>query len=116
MAALFPSYVITVLELFRKHGFEAYVVGGAVRDLLCGKHPHDYDIVTSARPEETRRLCKGAGLSVVENLGENFGVLVLLVERMRTALAVLRTARPWKKTWHEGTLRSMPWRWILRGT
>ena len=61
MAALFPSYVITVLELFRKHGFEAYVVGGAVRDLLCGKHPHDYDIVTSARPEETRRLCKGAG-------------------------------------------------------
>ena len=35
MAALFPSYVITVLELFRKHGFEAYVVGGAVRDLLC---------------------------------------------------------------------------------
>ena len=125
MAALFPSYVITVLELFRKHGFEAYVVGGAVRDLLCGKHPHDYDIVTSARPEETRRLCKGAGLSVVENLGENFGVLEPLkllptarkfMERMRTALAVLRTARPWKKTWHEGTLRSMPWRWILRGT
>ena len=39
MAALFPSYVITVLELFRKHGFEAYVVGGAVRDLLA-RDPH----------------------------------------------------------------------------
>ena len=90
MAALFPSYVITVLELFRKHGFEAYVVGGAVRDLLCGKHPHDYDIVTSARPEETRRLCKGAGLSVVENLGENFGVLVLLVEGRAVEVAAYR--------------------------
>lgn len=90
MAALFPSYVITVLELFRKHGFEAYVVGGAVRDLLCGKHPHDYDIVTSARPEETRRLCKGAGLSVVENLGENFGVLILLVEGRAVEVAAYR--------------------------
>ena len=108
MAALFPSYVITVLELFRKHGFEAYVVGGAVRDLLCGKHPHDYDIVTSARPEETRRLCKEP-LKLLPTARK-------FMERMRTALAVLRTARPWKKTWHEGTLRSMPWRWILRGT
>ena len=90
MAALFPSYVITVLELFQKHGFEAYVVGGAVRDLLCGKHPHDYDIVTSARPEETRRLCKGAGLSVVENRGENFGVLVLLVEGRAVEVAAYR--------------------------
>ncbi|WP_296328548.1 CCA tRNA nucleotidyltransferase [uncultured Acidaminococcus sp.] len=90
MAPLFPSYVITVLELFQKHGFEAYVVGGAVRDLLCGKHPHDYDIVTSARPEETRRLCKGAGLSVVENRGENFGVLVLLVEGRAVEVAAYR--------------------------
>lgn len=90
MAALFPSYVITVLELFQKHGFEAYVVGGAVRDLLCGKHTHDYDIVTSARPEETRRLCKGAGLSVVENRGENFGVLVLLVEGRAVEVAAYR--------------------------
>ena len=59
MAALFPSYVITVLELFRKHGFEAYVVGGAVRDLLCGKHPHDYDIVTSADRKKPAVFAKG---------------------------------------------------------
>lgn len=40
--------------------------------------------------EETRRLCKGAGLSVVENLGENFGVLVLLVEGRAVEVAAYR--------------------------
>lgn len=37
-------------------GFEAYVVGGAVRDLLMGKTPHDYDITTSAKPAEIKSL------------------------------------------------------------
>lgn len=40
----------------RQAGFEAYVVGGAVRDLLMGKTPHDYDITTSAKPAEIKSL------------------------------------------------------------
>ena len=47
--------LLTALE---DAGFEAYVVGGAVRDLLMGKEPHDYDITTSARPEDIRLLPK----------------------------------------------------------
>ena len=70
MAALFPSYVITVLELFRKHGFEAYVVGGACAICFAESIPMTTILSRAPRPEETRRLCKGAGLSVVENLGE----------------------------------------------
>ncbi|NOY82216.1 MAG: polynucleotide adenylyltransferase PcnB [Kiritimatiellaeota bacterium] len=39
-----------------QHGFDALVVGGAVRDLLLGREPKDYDIATSARPEEVKEI------------------------------------------------------------
>mgnify|MGYP000181458414 FL=1 len=38
-----------ILRLLTGAGFDAYIVGGAVRDILMGRTPHDYDIVTSAR-------------------------------------------------------------------
>lgn len=45
-----------VVRRLQKAGFEAYLVGGCVRDLLLGRTPKDFDIATSARPEEVRRL------------------------------------------------------------
>lgn len=48
-------YVLSVLE---NAGYSAYVVGGAVRDLLLGKQPRDYDIATSALPWQTKMLFK----------------------------------------------------------
>lgn len=39
-----------------KAGYDAYLVGGAVRDLLLGHHPKDFDVVTNATPEEIRQL------------------------------------------------------------
>ncbi|MGN0867632.1 MAG: CCA tRNA nucleotidyltransferase [Oligosphaeraceae bacterium] len=50
-----PVPVSVVRELTRA-GYEAYIVGGAVRDLLLGKAPKDYDISTSATPEEVRKV------------------------------------------------------------
>ncbi len=44
-----------VCETLQEHGFKAYVVGGAVRDLLIGQQPKDFDIATDATPEEIRR-------------------------------------------------------------
>ena len=37
-----------MVEQLQEHGFDAYVVGGAVRDLLIGKHPKDFDVATNA--------------------------------------------------------------------
>lgn len=48
-----PLPVSEALSCLEKNGFEAYVVGGCVRDSLLGKRPNDWDITTSARPEET---------------------------------------------------------------
>ena len=48
-----PAYVNTVLERLWAAGYEAYPVGGCVRDRLMGREPEDWDLCTSARPEET---------------------------------------------------------------
>ena len=45
-----------ILERLGEAGFEAYLVGGCVRDLLLGRAPKDFDVATSARPEEVREL------------------------------------------------------------
>lgn len=45
-----------VLETLNRHGYTAYLVGGSVRDLLLGHKPKDYDISTSAKPEEVKAL------------------------------------------------------------
>ena len=45
-----------VVETLRRAGHAAYIVGGSVRDLLLGKTPKDFDISTSAKPEEIRPL------------------------------------------------------------
>lgn len=51
-----PKNIHQVLNTLISNGHKAYIVGGCVRDLLCGKTPHDYDITTSALPQETLSL------------------------------------------------------------
>ncbi|MDD4271773.1 MAG: HD domain-containing protein [Patescibacteria group bacterium] len=47
-----PDYVKNIAEKLESAGFEAYIVGGCVRDLLMGREPKDWDITTKARPEK----------------------------------------------------------------
>ena len=49
-----------VLRRLARHGFQAYLVGGCVRDLLIGGHPKDFDIATSATPRQIRRLFRNS--------------------------------------------------------
>ena len=51
-----PDYALTVLERLERYGFEAYVVGGCVRDSLMGRTPKDWDVCTNALPEEVLRV------------------------------------------------------------
>lgn len=53
---VFPAAVEQVLTRLEEAGYEAYVVGGCVRDLLRGKSPDDWDMTTAARPEEVMAL------------------------------------------------------------
>ncbi len=48
-----------IINKLVEHGFEAYLVGGAIRDLLLGLHPKDFDIATDATPEDIKNIFKG---------------------------------------------------------
>ena len=41
---------LKVVEVLQEHGYDAYVVGGSIRDLLLGLKPKDFDVATNARP------------------------------------------------------------------
>ena len=53
---------LKVLYALKKAGFEGYLVGGGVRDLLLGREPKDFDVVTDAEPEQVKRLFRSARL------------------------------------------------------
>jgi len=53
---------LKVLYRLRKAGYQAYLVGGGVRDLLLGREPKDFDVATDARPEEVRALFRNCRL------------------------------------------------------
>ena len=68
---MIPDYVIKTIKKLQASGYEAYIVGGCVRDILMEKTPNDWDITTNARPEEILKVFPEAKY---EN---NFGTVIL---------------------------------------
>ena len=56
LKSLIDPAIIGIIVKLQNAGYEAYIVGGAVRDLLLDRTPKDYDISTSATPEEVRKV------------------------------------------------------------
>ena len=56
--SLISVHAIKTIQVLEENGFEAYLVGGAVRDLLFGIKPKDFDVVTNATPDEIHHLFK----------------------------------------------------------
>lgn len=54
-----PQNALAVMKRLEEAGYEAYLVGGCVRDLLLGRVPHDFDITTNALPDEVEALFNG---------------------------------------------------------
>ncbi len=54
--ALIPADAVTIINTIEASGFEAYIVGGCVRDLLMQREPNDWDITTSAKPEQIKEI------------------------------------------------------------
>jgi len=70
--ALSLTRAIEIAADLRSRGFQAWLVGGCVRDLILGREPKDYDISTDARPEELLQLFPKAQL-----VGAQFGVVLV---------------------------------------
>lgn len=58
MSVKIPNDVYDILNKIENAGFEAYIVGGAVRDFYLGKEPHDWDVTTNATPEQIKNIFK----------------------------------------------------------
>lgn len=75
----------SIVRELRRCGFEAYWAGGCVRDQLLGRTPKDYDVVTSAQPDEIRRVF---GPKRTKPIGAAFGVIAVYRPRMRGYIEV----------------------------
>ena len=64
---------VKVIKRLKQAGFEAYLVGGGVRDLLLGKTPKDFDVSTNATPEQVRRLFNNARI-----IGRRFKIVHII--------------------------------------
>ncbi|MBP9758099.1 CCA tRNA nucleotidyltransferase [Candidatus Dojkabacteria bacterium] len=70
-----PDYVINIARELINNGHKAYIVGGAVRDLILDRTPKDFDIATSALPDETLRIFPKS-----ISTGAKFGSIVVIIE------------------------------------
>ena len=71
-----PEKVKLIIERLESHGFEAYAVGGCVRDKILKRVPDDWDITTSAKPEEVKVL-----FCVTIDTGIKHGTVTVLIEK-----------------------------------
>src|SRR3989338_3743225 len=81
-----PS-ALKVIYRLQEHGYEAYLVGGGVRDILLGVEPKDFDVATSATPEEVKRLFSNARL-----IGRRFKLVHVLFGRDVIEVATFRAS------------------------
>ena len=86
------EYIIDVLE---QNGYEAYIVGGCVRDIIMGKTPHDYDITTSALPETVQGL-----FEKTVPTGIKHGTVTVIIDKTPIEVTTFRTDGNYKDSRH----------------
>lgn len=82
-----PSSVEYVLSKLKENGYQAYVVGGAVRDFLMGKTPHDYDLTSDALPSQISVVFKDF---YQEHSGEKHGTIRVIVDHKPIEITTFR--------------------------
>ena len=92
-----PDTVQFCMEKLERAGFEAFAVGGCVRDSLLGITPHDYDLCTNARPEETAKLFEKYTLV---RSGEKHGTIGVVVEGQVIEITTYRTEGGYQDSRH----------------
>lgn len=85
---MLPLEVQIALERLERAGFEAFAVGGCVRDTLLNRHPNDWDITTSARPEETAAVFSDC--RTIET-GIRHGTLTVILDGMPLEITTYRS-------------------------
>ncbi|MDO8730872.1 MAG: CCA tRNA nucleotidyltransferase [Candidatus Omnitrophota bacterium] len=104
MKGILYRNAVGIVRTLKKAGHEACLVGGCVRDLLMRRDPKDYDVATSARPEEVAKLFRRT-----IPVGAQFGVQIVMIGKTPYEVATFRTDQEYKDGRHpEGVLFSSP--------
>ena len=72
-----PEHITDILNVLNNAGYQAFAVGGCVRDMMLGTRPHDFDVTTSARPSQVMDVFRGSRLL---ETGLKHGTVTLLAE------------------------------------
>lgn len=81
---------VAIVKRLREEGYESYLAGGCVRDFLLNKTPQDYDIATSARPEDVQRI-----FPRTIAVGAQFGVVLVMLDGQSFEVASFRFDGPY---------------------
>src|ERR1035438_2281588 len=88
----------TAVEIVRRlnaAGFQAFWVGGCVRDFLLGREPQDFDIATDARPEQIEKL-----FQKTIPVGKKFGVVIVVENKQQFQVATFRAEAEYRDGRH----------------
>ncbi len=77
---------IEVIQELQRHGYQALLAGGCVRDMLLGRPAKDYDVATDARPDDVMRL-----FYRTLKVGAKFGVVIVLTRGRQVEVATFRS-------------------------
>lgn len=82
-----PDYALKCLEKLESNNFEAYIVGGCVRDFCMNRTPHDFDITTNAKPEQIKECFKEYNRI---DIGEKHGTVAIIIDGEQVEITTYR--------------------------
>jgi len=83
-----PEYVNKIIYILESSGYEAYLVGGCVRDNIIGKKPYDYDVATNATPKEIETIFRD--FKIVD-IGKKFGTITVVMKEGQVEVTTFRS-------------------------
>ncbi len=87
----FPPYITAIIDALRQAGFSAYAVGGCVRDSFLSRTPHDWDVTTSATPQETMAVFAVPPFQVFVGNGLKHGTVTVSLDGQFSEVTTFRT-------------------------
>ena len=100
-----PDYVRVCIDALEKAGFQAWAVGGCVRDAILGLTPNDYDLCTDARPDQTEAVF--AGYSLILN-GKKHGTVGVILDKNVVEITTFRTEGDYRDNRHPEWVEFVP--------
>lgn len=76
-------------QVFFKNNYELYMVGGAVRDILMSKTPHDYDFATNATPDQMLEIAEESNIEVIPT-GIKYGTVTFRIDNQSFEVTTYR--------------------------